>query len=297
MGGYVKVAGVLDENMDLEIKGEDYEFRSKNTFQKVWFLSAGVLMNFILAIVVFSLMTFSQGIKNPSNTAIVKNVSIDSPASKVGLIANDKILSINDINIDSFEDIKNSVEINFDKEIFLKWERQGIEYSGSLVPLKHDKYKIGEGFISVGIIGISPNYKIEYLSLIDSLFDGIKQTYYWICFLCASLISIVSGDISLDQLSGPIGIVKIAGDTASSGGLFALIYLMALISINLGIINILPFPVVDGGHVMIALIEGLMRREIPLNIKYYIQITGTIFLMLLFFLVFANDIYRLIFQP
>ena len=72
---------------------------------------------------------------------------------------------------------------------------------------------------------------------------------------------------------------------------------MALISINLGIINILPFPVVDGGHVMIALIEGLIRREIPMNIKYYIQISGSIFLIFLFVLVFANDIYRLIFQP
>ena len=297
LGGYVKVAGVLDENMDFESSGKEYEFRSKNTLQKVWFLSAGVIMNFLLAIFVFSAFVFFDGTKIPSEIPVVKQVAIDSPAYNIGLEPNDKITSINSIRINTFSDIKNIVEPNYDKEININWIRDNLEYSSSIIPVKQNTYKLGEGFLSVGIIGVSPNFEVKYMNLFKSFLEGCDQTYYWICFLCSSLLSIITGNISLDQLSGPVGIVKIAGDTASSGGLAALIYLMALISINLGIINILPFPVVDGGHVMIALIEGVIQREIPLNIKYYIQITGSIFLMLLFFLVFANDIYRLIFQP
>ena len=297
LGGYVKVAGVLDENMDFETKGEEYEFRSKNTFQKIWFLSAGVIMNFLLAIFVFSTFVFFEGAKIPSEIPVINQVAIDSPASDIGLQANDELISINNIKIETFSEIKNIVGPNFDKEISINWIRDNIEYSSVITPFKQKTYKQGEGFISLGIIGVSPNFEVEYISLFSSFLDGCSQTYYWICFLCSSLLSIISGDISLDQLSGPVGIVKVAGDTASSGGFLALIYLMALISINLGIINILPFPVVDGGHIMIALIEGLIGKEIPLNIKYYIQIAGSIFLMLLFVLVFANDIYRLIFQP
>ena len=297
LGGYVKVAGVLDENMDFKSKGEEYEFRSKNTLQKIWFLSAGVIMNFLLAIFVFSSFVFFEGTKIPSDVPIIEKVAIDSPANNIGLQSNDQLISINNINIKTFSDIKNIVEPNFDKEISITWIRDNVEYTSLITPAKQKIYKLGEGFMSVGLIGVSPDFEVKHINLFSSFLDGCSQTYYWICFLCSSLLSIISGDISLNQLSGPVGIVKVAGDTASSGGFLALIYLMALISINLGIINILPFPVVDGGHVMIALIEGLIRKEIPLNIKYYIQIVGSIFLMLLFILVFANDIYRLIFQP
>ena len=297
LGGYVKVAGVLDENMDFQTEGKEYEFRSKNTIQKVWFLSAGVIMNFLLAIVVFTAFSFFDGTKIPSENPIIEQVAPDSPANIIGLQSKDQLVSINNISVNVFSDIKNIVEPNFDKEINIKWIRDNIEYSSIITPIKQKIYKLGEGFVSVGVIGVSPSFEVEHINLFSSFLEGCNQTFYWISYLCSSLSSIIAGDISLNQLSGPVGIVKVAGDTASSGGLLALIYLMALISINLGIINILPFPVVDGGHVMIALIEGLIRREIPMNIKYYIQISGSIFLMFLFVLVFANDIYRLIFQP
>ena len=95
-------------------------------------------------------------------------------------------------------------------------------------------------------------------------------------------------------MSGPLGIAKIAGDTAQSGGLKSLIILMAIISINLGLINILPLPVVDGGHVVIAIVEGVYGKEIPINIKYNIQLLGFILLMSLFLFVFINDIKNLL---
>ena len=111
--------------------------------------------------------------------------------------------------------------------------------------------------------------------------------------MLSSLFALLTGNISLDQLSGPLGIATVAGDTAQNGGLLALIMLMAIISVNLGIINILPIPGLDGGHVFIALIEGAIRRELPLKVKYAIQLTGFIFIMSLFILVLYNDINHL----
>ena len=112
--------------------------------------------------------------------------------------------------------------------------------------------------------------------------------------MSSSIFSLIKGKISFDQLSGPLGIAKIAGDTAQSGGIKSLIILMAIISINLGLINILPLPVVDGGHVVIAIIEGIYGKEIPVNIKYKVQLFGFILIMFLFLLVFINDIKNLL---
>ena len=108
--------------------------------------------------------------------------------------------------------------------------------------------------------------------------------------MLSSLWALINGDVSIDQLSGPLGIAKIAGDTAQTGGMKSLIILMAIISINLGIINILPIPGLDGGHVFIALIEGIIGRELPLKVKYGIQSFGFVLLMFLFVFVFYNDI-------
>ena len=97
----------------------------------------------------------------------------------------------------------------------------------------------------------------------------------------------------MKDMGGPIMIAKMAGETASSGGIFALLGLMAIISINLGLINILPIPGLDGGHVLIALIEGIIRRDIPLKVKMGIQQTGLFLLLLLFITIMVNDIQRL----
>ena len=123
-----------------------------------------------------------------------------------------------------------------------------------------------------------------------SISKGLEQTIDWIEYISYSIWALITGNVALDQMAGPLQIAKIAGDTANSGGFYSLILLMAIISINLGLINILPFPVVDGGHVVIAIIEGIYGRELPLKVKYSIQVFGTILLMSLFIFIFVNDL-------
>jgi regulator of sigma E protease len=147
--------------------------------------------------------------------------------------------------------------------------------------------------IQKGIIGIAPIYNKRNASIGESFANGFKQTFHWLDMTCKSLISLITGNVSMKEMAGPIMIAKMAGETASEGGMFALLGLMAIISVNLGLINILPIPGLDGGHVLIALIEGTIRRELPLKIKLGIQQVGLLLLLILFFTIMFNDIQRL----
>jgi len=300
LGGYVKVAGILDENMDLNTKGQDFEFRSKNVFQKVWFLSAGVIMNFILAIFVFTCFTLYEGYPEVIDKPVIDEVVDEFPANLIGLKKDDIILSINDTSINTFDQLQKVVNNNLDNSINIEWGRgQGVEFEkfqSNITPVKQEKFENGR-IVEVGVIGIRPYYNIIDANLFESISHGVAQTMWWTKHISYSILALISGEISMNELSGPLGIAQIAGETASSGGFYSLIGLMAIISINLGIINIIPLPVVDGGHVLIAIIEGIIRREIPIKIKYFIQIFGTLFLLFLFIFVFANDIYKFIYPP
>ena len=298
LGGYVKVAGILDESMDESFEKKEYEFRSKNTVQKIWFLSAGVIMNFILSSVVFSVFTFVNGtleiIDEPIISEVVENIDSEkkSPAYLAGLQSGDEIIQINGIDVSSWTDLTNIIHSNPGEKISIKWIRDGSEYTKDIVTKTIQDFKDNK-ITEIGIIGISPYYNSIEVGFFESILMGCQQTYKWIELMLSSLYSLISGGISLDQLSGPLGIANVAGQTAKDGGILALIMLMGIISVNLGIINILPIPGLDGGHVFIALIEGAIGRELPLKIKYGIQTFGFILLMLLFVFVFYNDIKNL----
>ena len=293
LGGYVKVAGIIDENMEIQSTGKEYEFRSKNVFQKVWFLSAGVIMNFILAIIIFSCVTFYEGYPEIVDEPIINEVHEEFPANIAGLEKDDKILTINKVNINTFSDLQQIIKNNFDNKISLEWEREGKKYSSTITPIKTQKFEKGK-IVDIGIIGVTPYVNMIDANIFKSIAKGIEQTIHWIEYISYSIWALITGGVAIDQLAGPLQIAKIAGDTANSGGFYSLILLMAIISINLGLINILPLPVVDGGHVVIAIIEGVYGRELPLKVKYTIQVFGTILLLSLFIFIFINDLKSLL---
>ena len=300
LGGYVKVAGILDESMDSNIEYKEYEFRSKNTFEKIWFLSAGVLMNFILSTIIFSAFTFFNGIPEIVDKPIIKDVieKINedgdiSPAFLSKIQSGDEIISINEIDINSWSNLSEIIHNNPEKYINVKWKRDDNYYEKSILTSSTTIFENGE-FKEIGILGISPDYTILNAGFFEAIINGSKQTFSWIKLMLSSLKALISGNVSFDQMSGPLGIANVAGEAAQNGGFLALLMLMAIISVNLGIINILPIPGLDGGHVFIALIEGVIQRELPLNVKYGIQTFGFFLLMSLFVLVFYNDIINLI---
>jgi len=301
MGGYVKVAGILDESFDVSSKKEDYEFRSKNTLQKIWFLSAGVLMNFVLSTFIFSFFIFNDGYPEITNEPIINELSdslrIDnqiqlSPAASIGLMKDDKIVKIDNENISSWNQLSQIIHNNPNKEISIVWDRGGNILSSNITPIPIKQFIDGE-VKDIGILGISPYYIVNNISLFGAINKGIDQTFSLLKQILYSLKALFSGGVSFQDFFGPLYLVKMAGETTETGGIKSLLLLTAMISVNLGLINILPIPGLDGGHVFIALIEGVIGKEIPLKAKYAIQSIGFIIIMSLFVLVLYNDINHL----
>ena len=307
LGGYVKVAGIIDESLDSEESDEikDYEFKSKNTFQKLWFLSAGVIMNFILSIVIYTSLTFFMGTYELANdqpivNAVQENITIlnqsndtlivKSPAFELGLQKDDTILRINNNNINNWTDISSNVINKVDSIITVEWKNlNGKLHKGEVeIPgrIGLDKGKI----IRVGVLGVSAQTVKKEVGIFEAFKISVIQTYTIIVSSFYGFVGIISGNLDLKYVSGILGIAKQAGDVAQSAGFLSLLALMAFISSNLGLINILPIPGLDGGHALIAIIEGVIRREIPVKIKYGIQFAGFLIIMSLLFLTIFNDV-------
>ena len=291
LGGYVKLAGIIDESLDTECTGAPDEFKSKNMFQKIWIMSAGVIMNFLLAILIFAHLTYHNGINDPDPRAVVGKVYPEYPADKLGLQESDEILSVNGIQVADWESMTQEIHSHPKEEIEISWIRNG-EITTALITTESTPQLLGDELIERGMIGIMPILNHREAGLFESFSVGYRQTYHFLNLTYRSMMALFKGNVSIKEMAGPIMIAKIAGETASAGW-SALLGLMAFISINLGFINILPVPGLDGGHVVIALIEGIIRRDIPLKVKMVIQQTGLVLLLLLFITIMVNDIQRL----
>ncbi len=289
IGGYVKVAGMVDESLDDNYNGNHDEYISKTTLEKVWFTSGGVIFNFILAFLLFSTIIYLDGINIPNKEPIIGEVIEGNPASIIGLKQNDIIKSINGNQIQTWNDMSGYINNSPDKIIFLEWERDNILMSDSI----HVKSSISQYGDTIGIIGIRPILFNEEQGLVSSFKNGFSQTISWLVLMSYSIFLAFTGQLGIENFGGPIQIATIAGE-ASQIGAIALINLMAILSVNLGIINILPFPGLDGGHALIAIIEGIIGRRIPFKTLMIIQQIGVLLLIVFFFIIMKNDISRLL---
>ena len=291
LGGYVKMAGMLDESMDSSLKNEENEFMSKPLWAKVWILIAGVLMNTLLAFFIFSSIAFFQGIPEYSKEPIVSKVQDDMPAKKIGILPGDRVVKIDDSYISSWRDMTSIIHANPQKELNVEVDRAGniekykVLTTFTLIP---NKGKID----TIGIIGISPQFFYEKPTLIKSSLVGLDRTISSFNLIISSIGMLFSGSASVSDLGGPIMIAQLAGQTAEAG-LVPFFTFMALLSVNLAFLNILPIPGLDGGHIFIHLIEGIIRRPLAINTRMVIQQIGMAFLLVLMFTVIFSDITRL----
>ena len=285
IGGYVKVSGIIDESFDDQYEFKDYEYGSKNTFEKLWFTSGGVIFNFILAILIFFGLNLFRGTPEVDSTNMIGGVYEGYPADSLGIKADNKIVKIDGGIINSWDDITNSVRSNPNKIVSIEWiDDQQIK--SDIIQIKSTRDEFDN---QIGIIGITPKVNYVYEGIFSSLMSALDETLNWMQRIGVNIIGLFSGKMNLESFGGPLLIAKIAGDSLSVN-LSSFFQLMAIISINLGIINILPFPGLDGGHALIAIIEGVIGRRIPTKTLILIQWIGITLLMILFFIIIKNDI-------
>ena len=288
-GGYVKVAGIIDESMDTKLEYKPYELMSKPKWQQIWFMSAGVIMNTILAFFIFMGLYNYTGRPVSSNEPIINEVIADTPAFNAGFKSGDKITSIEGSLISTWNDLTNEVSQRPNQEIALVYLREGKLNDIKLITSFQINPETGD---TLGMMGVRPNIKYQAISILESIQMSSIATARGFGLVILSIKMISSGQASVKDLGGPIMIAQLAGETAKAG-MIPFFSLMALISCNLAFLNILPIPGLDGGHIFITIIEGIIRRPLSIKMRMAIQQVGMVLLLMLMVTVIINDVGRL----
>ncbi len=374
LGGYVKIAGMVDESLDTGFansKPEPYEFRSKPFYQKFFVITAGVIMNMLLAVFLFWAIFMIQG-KTFRDVNEVGYVIPNSPAFEAGFREGDKILSLNGKKINYWDDILRIAFVDdLSKDLNFEVQRENQKLFISIPRVKISEFTTSEEilgilprYVEVMVLAVEPNrpaekvglqpkdiivsvngekiynpaqltsiiksnagkevalkvkrddkifeqkiipdldgrigvqitsfyngpVKKESYNLFEALWIGAKETYRVSALTINGIKQLITGEIPVQKgIAGPIRIAKFATQSANIG-LTAFLGFMAILSISLAFLNILPFPGLDGGHLLILTIEGIIRRELSYRVKIAIQQAGIIILIILMIFVLYNDI-------
>ncbi|HNW58476.1 MAG TPA: RIP metalloprotease RseP [bacterium] len=282
LGGYVKMAGMIDETMDTEgVKGEPWEFMSKPLWIRAIVLFAGSAFNVIFTIIVFTVSVFVTGVPEPVGP-VVGRVMDKMPAQIAGIQPGDRIVRIDNTPIAKWDDLIKIIHGSPDKTILIEWERNGAPMSAQITP-KLDK------MLGYGLVGIDA----KTINVRPGVFRGItlgwESTWNLTRMMFRSFGMLFSGDVSVKEgLAGPVRIAQMTGETAKAG-FGSLVMFMALLSLNLGIINLFPVPGLDGGHLLLLAIEGVIRRPISTRVRLIVQQVGMALLLALMLFVIFND--------
>ncbi|MFZ0371400.1 MAG: RIP metalloprotease RseP [Halobacillus sp.] len=276
-----KAMFVMDEK-ETQIAPYDRQFASKSVPQRAMQLFAGPLMNFVLAIVLFLILGFIQGV--PSNEAVLGEIQEGSPAESSGLQKGDEVIAIDGESVSSWDEFTTIVRSHPAEEIMVTVEREGQTEQIAVTPasLENQDMKIGQ-------VGVARTFEDSFFKKITF---GFTQTYEWSTLILTNLGKLVTGQFSLDMLSGPVGIYD-ATDQVVKTGLTNFIMWTAILSINLGIVNLLPLPALDGGRLLFVGLEGVRGKPIDPQKEGIVHFIGFALLMLLMLLVTWNDIQRL----
>ncbi|MCK5759697.1 MAG: RIP metalloprotease RseP [Candidatus Delongbacteria bacterium] len=294
LGGYVKITGMIDESFDEEKEYSEpkaNEFESKNFFQKAFVISAGVIMNMLLAIFIYTIITFFNGIAEPNST-FIQGFTDNSPAKEAGILPDDKIIAIDNIDITDWDHLSKIIHAKPDTDLEFKILRADSVVNLTIKTLSIETFEDSE-LKKIGVVGIYPDFTIRDAGIIKSVSLGFKTTWYWLEIGVYSIKMLVTGQASMKDLGGPVMIAQMTGESAKAG-FWAFLNFLAFISINIGFLNILPIPILDGGHLLFLSVEAVLRRKIPTNIKFRILQAGMILLLLFTMIVLYNDIGRVV---
>jgi regulator of sigma E protease len=370
LGGYVKMAG---ETPDDSRPGQPDEFLSKSKWERFQVLIMGPAMNLILAVVVSAIVLYN-GASVPAyedRPPVVGVVVEDSPAARVDVLPGDLIVSVNDREVKTWRDLLISIGTKLDREVTLKLNRNGVESTRRLTPVKlpSETFEVGDiGVLpdthprivsvsagepgergglkaddivlavngkpitfqwqlreaiaahperpmamtvkradgehtltvtpkrqgDVGWLGVMPEDEMKSFKpgLVQAATMSVRENVKTAGLIFQTIWGLLTRETSPKQLMGPVAIAQLSGESAQLGVL-ALLSLMASISLNLGLLNLLPIPVLDGGHILIMALEGVTRRDFSVRAKERMLMTGLVVLMMLMVTVIYNDLTRI----
>ncbi|MEP0520835.1 MAG: RIP metalloprotease RseP [Hyphomicrobiales bacterium] len=300
LGGYVKFAG--DENAAsvpaseaVAAMPDDLRSRTltgKSVGQRAAVVGAGPLASFLLAVVIFAGMFVAFG--KPIIPAIVSEVVENSAAEEAGLSPGDKILAVDGDKIESFTDLQRVVTANADREIEILVDRSGSEVLLAATPKRQELTDRFGNTQRVGVLGIRQSADrdeivIKEFGLVSGTIEGVKETSFIVTRTLSYLAGVITGRESADQLGGPIRVVNMSSQVAAISFL-ALLNLTAVLSASIGLINLFPIPMLDGGHLAFYAAEAIRGKPLSEKAQEYGFKAGLAVILALFLFVNWNDI-------
>jgi regulator of sigma E protease len=289
LGGYVKMVG---EDPEEEVKAVDLErsFAHKSLLKRTAIVAAGPGFNLLLAVFLLMLVFLFYGVPVLSN--LVGAVEPDSPAAQAGIQKGDRIIAVNNQTVTAWEDLSSAIKQSGGQPLALRIQRTGQETTVAVQPRKKEVKNIFGELKEDWMIGIGSQVSIEKGDPGLAISKAFVQTYEYSKLTLVGLYKMITREVSPRNLGGPILIAQMAGQQAQEG-IGSYLAFLAVLSINLGVLNLLPVPVLDGGHLFFFAIEAIIRRPVSLKYREKAQQVGIFLLLLLMIFAFANDIFRL----
>jgi len=295
LGGFVKMFGENPDEQKDSKSDKDASFAHKTVWQRFLIVLAGPVFNLVFTVVLFFLLFFFKGLPDAHDTTKIGVITENSPAAAVGMMVNDTILAINDHATEKWQDVVDSVKNSRGEEVtFLVLrgtEEVSFDVTPAILPVKNLFGEVEEERYLVGI-QMAPDIFYVPTGMAGAFSAAYQQTWMYIKFTGLSFKKLAQRVVPVSELGGPILIAQIAGKRMQDG-LADFIFFMGLISVNLGLLNLLPIPVLDGGHLMFLSIEAIRRKPMSEKMQIYAQQVGIAFLGILMIFVFYNDLARI----
>lgn len=295
LGGYVQFAGDMDpsgmkskEWLNLPAAERNQTFQSKSLWRRAAIVVAGPAINFIFAILI--IMGFVIAYGTSATLPVAQDISENSTAASIGMKPGDRIISVDGEKIDLFQDLQQKIMLIPDQNVEIVYERDGqlIAKQGKIgVNILKDRF--GNEF-RLGLLGMSSS-QVEWreVSPIEAPVIAVEKTIGIVGQITTTLGQVITGKRSVKELGGPLKIAQVSGEQFKLG-LEAFILFVALISINLGFINLLPIPMLDGGHLMFYAIEAVRRKPASAKVQEWAFRSGFALVMVFMLVVTFNDL-------
>jgi len=293
LGGYVKMKG-QDDSDPLTVSFDEDSYNTKKPWQRILILLGGPFANILTAFFIYIIIAI-MGV--PTLQSTIGDINMSLPAYQAGLKKGDKVTQINGVEITKWEDIGVVISQTSAQSLNVRVQRANENLNMVIIPkVIESKNMFGEA-ISKKVIGITPkgDFVDVHYGFVDTFGYALDETLQATTMIVQGIGKLISGVVATDQISGVIGIVDITAQ-ASNVGIVTLLFFIALISVNLGVANLLPIPALDGGHIIFNLYEMITSKAPSEKVLYQLTILGWILLFGLMFLGLYNDINRLFFK-
>jgi regulator of sigma E protease len=295
LGGYVKMFGE-QQGEEISLSEQKCSFSHKSILQRFGIVFAGPMFNLLFAVFLFFSLFAIVGLPEPLDNTLIGQVGPESAAEKAGLKADDVILSIDGQETTSWLQVSELIKNSSGNPVELVIDRAGTRMNITATPrMEKVKNLFGEAVGERYLLGITRTDEVDYVhaGILESAKAACIQTWNLIYLTLMGIVKIFQRVVPASELGGPIRIAEIAGQQFEAGWI-NLVYFMGLLSVNLGILNLLPIPVLDGGHLVFLSIEGLRRKPLSDRVMEMSQKVGIALLGSLMLFVFYNDIFRIV---